>query len=127
MHMRLFLKALLETGGYSVTICRNGEEGMSAVREKKPDVVILDVMMPKEGGIQMYRRLKGDQELREIPVIMLSGVSRPTFLHSLKMLSFGAGHGMPEPEAYVEKPPEPEAFLDSVHSVLAVRPARTNP
>ncbi len=111
MDMRTFITTLLETSGYRPIVAANGEEGIKKAREHKPAVIILDVMMPKEGGVQMYRELKTDEELKGIPVIMLSAIAKKTFFHSQKMLNTYRGQMVPEPEAYIEKPPESEQLL----------------
>ena len=111
MDMRTFISTLLETSGYRALVATNGEEGIKKAREHKPAVIILDVMMPKEGGVQMYRELKTDEELKAIPVIMLSAIAKKTFFHSQKLLNTYRGQVVPEPEAYIEKPPETEQLL----------------
>jgi two-component system phosphate regulon response regulator PhoB len=111
LDMRTFISTLLETSGYRALVATNGEEGIRKAREHKPAVIILDVMMPKEGGVQMYRELKTDEELKGIPVIMLSAIAKKTFFHSQKMLNTYRGQVVPEPEAYIEKPPETEDLL----------------
>lgn len=111
MDMRTFITTLLETSGYRPIVAANGEEGIRKAREHKPAVIILDVMMPKEGGVQMYRELKTDEQLKGIPVIMLSAIAKKTFFHSQQMLNTYRGQMVPEPEAYIEKPPETEQLL----------------
>ena len=111
LDMRTFIATLLETSGYRPIVATNGEEGIAKAREHKPAVIILDVMMPKEGGVQMYRELKTDDELKSIPVIMLSAIAKKTFFHSQKLLNTYRGQIVPEPEAYIEKPPETEQLL----------------
>lgn len=109
--MRIFLSTLLETNGYRPVVTRDGEEGLEKAREIEPDLIILDIMMPGEGGVQMYRQLKTDQTLNKIPVIMLSAVAQKTFNHYIKMLNARLDNAMPAPEAYMEKPPEAEELL----------------
>jgi two-component system phosphate regulon response regulator PhoB len=111
LDMRTFISTLLETSGYRALVATNGEDGIKQAREHKPAVIILDVMMPKEGGVQMYRELKTDEQLKSIPVIMLSAIAKKTFFHSQKMLNTYRGQVVPEPEAYIEKPPETEDLL----------------
>jgi DNA-binding response OmpR family regulator len=117
--MRLFLTTLMETNGYLAIRAKNGVEGLEAVRAHQPDLVILDIMMPKEGGVHMYGQMKVHDALREIPVIILSAISRRTFYHYLKMLSVRLGDVIPEPEAYMEKPPEAEEVLAMVTALTA--------
>ena len=111
LDMRIFLSTLLETSGYRPITTRDGSEGMLKAREISPDLIILDVMMPGEGGVQMYRQLKSDDTLKKIPVILLSGVAKNTFTHYLKMLNSRMECAIPEPAAYLEKPPEAEALI----------------
>ena len=111
LDMRIFISTLLETSGYRSIMTRDGSEGMVKAREISPDLIILDVMMPGEGGVQMYRQLKSDDTLKKIPVILLSGVAKNTFTHYLKMLNSRMECTIPEPSAYLEKPPEAEALI----------------
>ena len=118
MDMRTFLTTLLETSGYKPLSAADGKEGMEVAREKKPSVIILDVMMPNESGISMYRELKKDPELKDIPVVMVSALSKKTFFHSQRVLDEYEGGKIPEPVAYIEKPPEPEDILGAIENCL---------
>ena len=116
--MRVFLTTLLETNGFKPLSAEDGRQGMEIARNRKPALIILDVMMPKESGIGMYRELKGDPDLKEIPVIMLSALSRKTFFHSQRVLDEYRGEKIPEPAAYMEKPPEPDELLEAIRKCL---------
>ena len=118
LDMRIFVSTLLETSGFKPLTAVDGKEGMVVARSKKPSVVILDVMMPSESGIGMYRELKNDPELKNIPVIMLSALSKKTFYHSQKVLDEYKGEAVPEPSAYIEKPPEPDELLEAIQACL---------
>ena len=111
LDMRIFISTLLETSGYVPVTTRDGKEGLIKARDSLPDLIILDVMMPGEGGVQMYRQLKMDQSLKTIPVIMLSAVAQKTFSHYLNMVNARLERPIPRPEAYIEKPPEAEDLL----------------
>lgn len=117
LSFRFFLKALFETEGHEVMVGRNAEEGLAHVRARRPDLITLDVMMPEHGGLEMYRNLKADSTLRDIPVIMLSGVQAGTYAHALAM-SGAAGESLPAPTAYIEKPPQPERLLELARPYL---------
>ena len=125
LDMRTFIATLLETSGYRPIVATNGEEGIAKAREHKPAVIILDVMMPKEGGVQMYRELKTDDELKSIPVIMLSAIAKKTFFHSQKLLNTYRGQIVPEPEAYIEKPPETEQLLKVLDDCIGCEKLQT--
>lgn len=118
LDMRIFLKTLLETSGYDPVITTNGKEGIAKAKERTPDLIILDVMMPRQGGALTYSQLRSDPELGNIPVIMLSAVSRKTFYHYLNMLSAQDSFEVVEPEAYVEKPPDPRNLLNCIRNCI---------
>ncbi len=111
LDMRIFISTLLETSGYKPVMTSDGKEGIRKARMVSPDLIILDVMMPGEGGVQMYRQLRTDNLFKDIPVIMLSAVAQKTFSHYLKMLNVRLENPIPEPEAYMEKPPEADELL----------------
>ena len=116
LDMRTYVTTLLETSGYRPIAAKDGVQGLELARKNKPALIILDVMMPKDSGINMYREIRKDPTLKEIPVIMLSGLSRKTFYHSQKVLDEYNGEKIPEPEAYIEKPPEPDELLQAVNA-----------
>ena len=118
LDMRIFISTLLETSGYLPVMTRDGKEGLIKARDVTPDLIILDVMMPGEGGVQLYRQLKTDQALKSIPVIMLSAVARKTFSHYLNMVNARLESSIPGPEAYIEKPPEAEELLQIAASLI---------
>jgi two-component system phosphate regulon response regulator PhoB len=118
LHMRIFLTTLFKTAGYEIEVTRDGKEGMRKAREISPDLIVLDVMMPAEGGTPMYRQLKTDDDLKHIPVIMLTGVEGATFSHSLKLISAVEGAPLPEPDGYMEKPPDADRLLEMARELL---------
>jgi CheY-like chemotaxis protein len=118
LDMRIFISTLLETSGYEPIMTRDGKEGLLKARDACPDLIILDVMMPGEGGVQMYRQLKTDKTLCDIPVIMLSAVTRKTFAHYLNMVNTRLKDAIPDPDAYIEKPPEAEELLKMTTALI---------
>lgn len=116
--MRIYLSTLLEINGYVPMVASDGEEGIQLTREKNPDLIILDVMIPKKSGIQMYREINTDDALKKIPVIVLSGIAKKTFFHSLNLLDAHAGESVSAPEAYIEKPPESDELLQCIQNLL---------
>jgi len=119
MDMRIFMSTLFETSGFQPVIARNGTEGLEKAKCHHPNLIVLDVMMPGEGGALMYKALKGDSVLQHIPVIMCSAVGQNAFEHYLKMLNARSDNPVPEPAAYVEKPPDPQALLTVAKKVMA--------
>ena len=118
MHLRIFIGAVFETAGFTPVLARDGEDGLNKARARKPDLVSLDLMMPGEGGIKMFRELKADPELKDVPVMIVSAVGGPTFEHALETLRAVTDGPLPGPGAYVEKPPKPEALLAAAARLL---------
>ncbi|MEE4112966.1 MAG: response regulator [Desulfobacteraceae bacterium] len=121
MDMRVFISALFKTNGYRTEACRDGSAGLAKAREITPDLIILDVMMPGTGGALMYQGLKTDRRLKHIPIIMLSAVEQRSFRHFLKMLNIKLGQPLPDPDAYLEKPPDAQQLLDTAVGLMALR------
>jgi len=113
-----FNVTIVEECGFTPIVAKNGEEGLNLVREQKPDLIILDVLMPRQSGIRLYRELKTDKSLSQIPVILLSAIAKKTFLRSQKALSEFGDEKVPEPKIYLEKPIEPEELAQTIKSIL---------
>ena len=116
--VRLFNVTVVEENGYIPLEASNGEEGLKKLKEEKPDLVILDVLMPRQSGIRLYRELKTDKSLKDIKVILLSGIAEKTFLRSQKALTEFGGESVPAPEIYLEKPVEPEELAEAIKKFL---------
>lgn len=114
-----FVSTVLEKIGYKVIGAKDGEEALSKIKSNKPDLIILDILMPKQSGIKMYRELKTHESLKDIPVVILSAISKRTFLRSQEALTEFGGEAVPEPEVYIEKPVEPEDLAQTVREVLS--------
>jgi len=114
----IFVKTVLEENGYTPLVARNGEAGLSMARDEAPDLIILDVLMPKQSGIRMYRELKSDESLKNIPVVILSGIAKRTFLRSQEALTEFGDQPIPEPEVYIEKPVEPLELAETIRELI---------
>lgn len=101
---REFVATVLEENGYDPLVAVNGEEALQIMQKEKPDVIIMDILMPKRSGINLYRELKKSPALRNIPVIVYSGIAKRTLLRAQTGLSEISGEKVPDPEAYIEKP-----------------------
>jgi len=116
--VRVFNTTVVEEYGYTPLEAENGEEGLKMIKKHRPDLVILDVMMPRQSGIRLYRELKTEKDLKDINVILLSGIATKTFLRSQKALTEFGGSEVPEPEIYLEKPVEPEELGEVIKKIL---------
>ncbi len=117
--MRIYITTVVETSGFEAAAARDGTEAIQKAGKNQPALVILDVMMPEiEDGLQTYRHFRTDPALSSIPIIILSAIARKTFLHSIRLLSPGQGLALPEPEAYMEKPPDAGELSRLIHELL---------
>jgi len=108
---------LLESKGYEVVMAHDGKEGLAKVRAEKPDIVILDVMMPEMNGYDVCVVLKADSELKEIPIILLTAVDQDLF----KTTYTKAMGLMTEADDYIAKPVEPEVLVNRVQGLLSAK------
>jgi len=114
-----FVTAVLEGGDVEFLTAYDGETGMKMARAHEPDLIILDVQMPKKDGFTVFAELRHDEDLRNIPVIMLTGISEKTGVgFSESIMGDLIGH---IPDGYVEKPVEPAVLRAAVNEVLAAR------
>lgn len=125
-----YLKDILEDEGYQTLTARDGVEGLEKVRSQRPHLVLLDLMMPNKSGIRMFQELKMDEDLKNIPVIIVTGVSQATgvdFKDFVVRLPTGEGGPLvstrgdtpyARPSGYLEKPIEPEQLARTVREVL---------
>ena len=117
--MRIFVSTVVETMGFVPITAENGTKALKKARSAVPVLVILDVMMPKiEDGIWAYQQFKTDEQLLHIPIIMLSAIAKKTFFHYIRMLSPPIGPRVPEPEAYMEKPPDAAELIKMIENLL---------
>lgn len=72
--VRAFLAELLEDQGYAVRTAEDGMEAMAMVQEEKPDLILLDLLMPRETGTNFFRKIHNKKEYGDIPVIIISGL-----------------------------------------------------
>jgi CheY-like chemotaxis protein len=112
--VRLFNSTVVEENGYTPVEASNGEEALQIIKKEAPALVLLDVLMPKQSGIRLYRVLKTEKAFMGIPVIILSGVAKRTFLRSQKALTEFGDKPVPEPESYLEKPVEADELAKEI-------------
>jgi len=120
LDLRIFLCNLLGNCGYEPIDASDKTEGMKKAVREKPALIILDVTMPKESGIQMYRELQEYEDLKNVPVIMVSTIDKKTFAFYQKFQKASKHTGVPEPGAYLEKPLETEELIRFVHRLTTM-------
>lgn len=104
------VKVIVENGGYNVRVAYDGQEGLEAVEEELPDLIVLDVMMPVMNGHEACAKLKGDEKTANIPIILLTAVAdrvtTSTYTHRDMLES--------EADDYIPKPVEPKDLLELI-------------
>jgi CheY-like chemotaxis protein len=116
---RIFLSNLLDTGEFEPILVECGTTGMKRIIRENPALIILNIMKYRDENTLLYRDLKHDQRLKNIPVIMLSTLDQKTFFHYQKFKKVPVGRGLPEPEAYLNKPPEADELLHLVNTLTS--------
>ena len=105
----LSLKFLMQKEGYEVLVAENGDEAMAIARQRLPDLVILDVMLPSPNGYEVCQAMRADPQLAGLYIMMLTAKSNPA--EREKGLAMGA-------DDYVSKPFSNRELVDKVRAVL---------
>jgi len=131
-----FLSAALEENGYEPIGAHNGKEGLEKAMNENPDLAILDVMMPKKTGFVLFKQFRRDEKLKDLPVIMLTGVAevltdldsqsddtheRPYDQLREKMratIKEMREEGLVKPDAFIDKPIDPELVISKVRELI---------
>jgi DNA-binding response OmpR family regulator len=109
------LEFSLEVEGFEVITAQNGEEALESAQRDEPDLIVLDIMMPKMDGYEACRQLKSDPRTRDIPIILLSAKGRSID----QELGFEAGA-----EDYITKPFSPRKLIERIKAILCERELR---
>ncbi len=99
-----YLQAVFSDNGYATCSANSSMEGLEAVRQEEPDLICLDLQMPGEWGPRFYRKLRKDRKLRDIPVIVVSGID--------------GDHAIKDAVAFVRKPFDPEKLVGIVKNTI---------
>jgi CheY-like chemotaxis protein len=131
-----FMQEILQEMGLPSRVACNGKEGIQALREKRPDLVLLDVMMPRKSGLKVFQEMKRDPELEKIPIIIVTGLGEVTGVdietgredekESYRddvVRRFGASlrkqlAGL-TPDGLVEKPIDPPELMGKIRELLS--------
>jgi DNA-binding response OmpR family regulator len=105
------IRLILNRRGFEVKGANGGKEGLESIHKEKPDLVLLDLMMPDMDGWEVYQQMKADETTRDIPVIVVTAkaqsIDKVLGLHIAKV------------DDYIAKPFSPQELLNSVDSVLS--------
>jgi len=107
-------KIMLENKSYQVVTACNGQEGLEKVEQERPDLIILDVMMPKKHGFEMCKELKSNPQYAQIPVLLLTAVGQ-----NIPLSTYTVEMGLhTEADDYAEKPIETDDLVARVEDLL---------
>ncbi|MBD3333436.1 response regulator [candidate division GN15 bacterium] len=101
----IFLETLFKSAGYETITARNGIEALDVAKREKPDLMTLDLQMPKNTGTDFYRKVSREADLKDVPVVVVSGVP-------------GRHLAVPKPAAVFEKPIDREKLLATVQDLI---------
>ena len=110
LEMTYLIKMILERKGYEIISTNDGMEGFEVIEREKPDLVLLDLMMPNIDGWDIYHQLKSNENTNQIPVIIISAKAQPID----KVL----GIQIAKVNNYISKPFKPQELLESIESIL---------
>ncbi len=111
----MYLKLLLENNGYQVVSACDGREGLELARTEQPDLVCLDIMMPKKTGVALYQEIKTDPELKKLPCIIISAYESAYSFKGQAFRRMVRDRSIPEPLRFFEKPVDVPAFLGFIN------------
>jgi len=131
-----YLSVVLSKHGYDPVSANNASEGLEQIKRSKPDLIVLDVMMPGKSGFVLFKQLKEDERYKDIPILMLTGVSgvleeleqhmdesfeephdalREALKNKIREMR-EAGHV--RPEMFVDKPVAPDFFVAKIRQLI---------
>lgn len=114
--MHVLIENLLDNNRFEFESAMNGEEGYNKIASSKPDLVILDVQMPKMDGFEMFKKLLADNKATDLPVIFLTGIAEKRGVHFNE--KDVKTHFNSDLVSYVEKPLDPDKFIELVDKKL---------
>ena len=113
--IREAVKIVLETQPYKLTFASNGEECLEQVKENTPDLIILDLLMPKKDGFEVIKELRGYHNYPRIPILILTAVKKEA---GDRRYELETGLSM-DVDDYIEKPIQPDDLIHRVKKILA--------
>jgi CheY-like chemotaxis protein len=108
------VKMTLEPEGYEVVTVMNGKEAQDRIADEKPDFILLDVMMPEMDGFSFCSWLKSNDNYKDIPVVLLTGVGQHIYNSRYPL----KGVMKSDADEYLEKPLKPEVLLETISKLL---------
>ena len=116
-----FLADCLREDGWFVDVALNADRALEKIAQSIPDVITLDIQMPRESGLLFFRRLRSMARFRDIPVVVVTGLTADDREMDQTVHTFLERDGIRPPSAYLEKPVDSKRLRETVASVLSDR------
>jgi two-component system, OmpR family, response regulator VicR len=113
------VKLILSRRGFEVKGAHGGREGLDVVQYERPDLILLDLMMPDVDGWDVYQQLKANEGTRDIPVIVITAKAQP--------IDRVLGLHIAKVDDYISKPFHPQELIDSIDKVLKANNGKHTP
>jgi len=131
-----YLSVVLDEHGYETVTAADGAEGFQKAEQASPNLIVLDVMMPKKSGFVLFKQFKKDDRFKDVPILMVTGVSgildeldnQPEETHEKPYDSLRESlrrkiremreEGLVRPDMFIDKPIEPESFIAKVRELI---------
>ena len=111
-----YITTILEENDFSVSAANDAVTGEQLIRQEKPDLILIDLVMPGRTGIQLFTRLRKDPETREIPLVMVTGIKDQLGIDWGEIVD---RYKSRRPDGFVEKPIEPVRLMSVVNAVMS--------
>ncbi|MFH1723744.1 MAG: response regulator [Elusimicrobiota bacterium] len=116
--VRLFMQTILEDAGFRVMLASNGKQALDRVKERRPDAISLDLVMPKMSGLKFYRYIKKHKDNRDIPFVIVTAHAKDEF--GTKDLQELQEEAAGENLRFLEKPVKPAAYVDAIRAATGL-------
>ncbi len=109
--VQVYISTLLEDNGYATVTAKDGAEALEKVKSSRPDLITLDISMPETSGVRLYRDIKESEQLKDIPVIIVTGITKDfeRFISTRKQV--------PPPDGYISKPIDQDEMLKLIEKL----------
>ncbi len=119
---------ILHDNGFESATAADGAAGLAMARAKRPDLILLDLMMPKKSGVRFLNEIRQDTALKDVPIVVLSGATRGTDVDMKRFLQDQPFRDRKEkalgvaidstPDAYLDKPVDPSVLVETIRKLL---------
>ncbi|MDA3917156.1 MAG: response regulator [Deltaproteobacteria bacterium] len=111
--VRTYISTLFQDQGYGILTAENGKEGFELAIKEKPDLITLDIAMPSQSGMRTFRMFKDSEELKSIPVIIITGMGEDVSSFIKRLKGFSS-----QPEGFMGKPIDEEKLIKMVSDLI---------